>query len=94
MKKLILMLIPVAILLACEPIVPGPGGGGISNPDNIVKGPKIRTVVKYNHLNIRMDSYNLDYNADGVLTNLNGTVSYPSMNKVRWKTVLPLKLGL
>jgi hypothetical protein len=101
MKKLILMLIPVAILLACEPIFPPtPGGGGVTNPSNKNKGALIKKSTKYNMgpgnipSIVWSDNYRLEYNSDSVLTKITiGTdanpsiynVTYPNANRIKFK---------
>lgn len=96
MKKLILILIPVAILLACEPIVPGPGGGlgaGATNPENRVKGTLIRKVEVKTSANTLTRTVLIEYNADSVITKLNDmansnggnyNVKYPSNTNIRF----------
>jgi hypothetical protein len=89
MKKLTLFLIPIAILLACEPILPGPGGGGgITNPENRVKGSLIRKVEIKSPLDVSYRTVFIEYNADSVITKLNSSigsynVKYPSNTNIR-----------
>lgn len=85
MKKLTLFLIPIAILLACEPILPGPGGGGgITNPDNKTKGALIKTINIHRSNGTTQNTYFISYNADSVVTKISDwNVQYPSNNKIK-----------